>query len=70
MLFRKPKKWAEKLGIFLMLEDTPLCSNAQPPASRVCPLTTPPIRHLFQNEIVIQVILCSSDFEISIWDPK
>ena len=34
------------------------------------PLTTPPASYLCPNEIFVLAILCSSDFEMSIWDPK
>jgi hypothetical protein len=47
-----------------------LRSNPDPPASQVCPLTTSPVRYFCPKEIFVLAILCSSDFEMSIWDPK
>ena len=46
------------------------CLNAQPLASLVRPLTTSFIKHLCPNEIFVLDILCLSDFEMNIWDPK
>ena len=45
-------------------------SKPRPPASRLQSLTTPPASCFCPNEIFVLAILCSSDFEMSIWDPK
>jgi hypothetical protein len=45
-------------------------SNPQPPASHVHPLTTPSVRRLCLNELFVLAILCSSNFEMSNWNPK
>jgi len=45
-------------------------SNPCRPASRLRPLTTTPANCLCPYEIFVLTILCSSNFEISIWVPK
>ena len=45
-------------------------SNPCRPASRLWPLTTPPTSCLCPNKIFVLAILCPSNFEMSIRDPK
>ena len=44
--------------------------NPWPPASRLRPLITPPASCLCPNKIFVLAILCPSNFEMSIRDPK
>jgi hypothetical protein len=44
--------------------------HAQPQVSLVCPLTTPPITHLYLFGIFVLLILPSSNFQMSICGPK
>ena len=44
--------------------------DPRPLALRVPSLTTPPIRHLYLVWIFVLLILCLSDFKMSIWDPR